>query len=50
MVGSLGIVVDDDHVEQVTPACLHVAGGGDNLFEIVLLSTMNGKAKLTHIL
>lgn len=37
MVGSFSVIVDDDHVEQMAPACLHVAGSCNYLFEVVLL-------------
>lgn len=38
MVGALRVIVDDDVVEQMAPACLHVACGRDDFFEVVVLS------------
>lgn len=37
MVGSFGVIVDDDHVEEMTPSRFHVTGGSNYLFQIVIL-------------
>lgn len=37
MIGALRIVVDYDHVEEVTPARFHVPSGSDDVLKLLLL-------------
>lgn len=37
MIGALCVIVDDDHVEEMTPARFHVPSGGNDVLKLLLL-------------
>lgn len=38
LISTICVVVYDYHIEEVAPACLHIAGSGYNVLELFLLT------------